>query len=155
MRIGYLADHPAFVPALAPAIWAHWREALPEDTSVEHRVAKLRQHMQKTALPIALVAHQQGEVLGTAALRRHDLEGREDLSPWLGGVFVMQAHRSKGVASALCQAIRQKACSMGIESIYLFTPDQQRLYERLGWRTIEAAAWRGRCGSIMCLHTTA
>jgi predicted N-acetyltransferase YhbS len=155
MRIGYLMDHPEFVPVLAPAIWEHWREALPEDTTVEHRVVKLRQHMQKAELPIALIAHQQGEVLGTAALRRHDLEGREDLSPWLGGVFVMHNHRGKGVASMLCHAIKQKASSMGIESIYLFTPDQQSLYERLGWRTIEAATWRGKCGNIMHISTAA
>lgn len=153
MHVGYLADHPEFVPVLAPAIWSHWRKELPEDTSVAHRVDKLRQHMQKAALPLALVAHQHGEVLGTASLRRHDLEGREELSPWLGGVFVMPGHRAKGVASALCEAIQQKASNMGIDSIYLFTPDQQRLYERLGWRTIEAATWRGHDGSIMCICT--
>jgi N-acetylglutamate synthase-like GNAT family acetyltransferase len=155
MRIGYLADHPEFVPVLAPAIWLHWREALPEDTTVEHRVVKLQQHMQKAQLPIALIAHQQGEVLGTASLRHHDLEGREDLSPWLGGVFVMHNHRGKGVASALCQAIKQKASSLSIESLYLFTTDQQRLYERLGWHTIEAATWRGKCSNIMRISTAA
>ena len=155
MRIGYLADHPEFLTVLAPAIWQHWREALPEDTMIEHRIAKLQQHMQKAELPIALVAHQKGEVLGTASLRRHDLESREDLSPWLGGVFVMPTHRGKGVASALCQAIKQKASSMGVESLYLFTPDQQRLYERLGWRAIEAAVWRNKCGDIMHISTAA
>lgn len=139
MHIGYLADHPAFVAILAPAIWEHWREALPEDTTIEHRIAKLRQHMQKAALPMALVAHEQGEVLGTASLRLHDLEGREDLSPWLGGVFVLQNHRGKGVASMLCRAIKQTASDMGIEALYLFTPDQQNLYKRLGWRTVEPA----------------
>jgi hypothetical protein len=72
MRIDYLADHPEFVPVLAPAIWQHWREALPEDTTIEHRVVKLQQHMQKAKLPIALIAHQQGEVCGTASLRHHE-----------------------------------------------------------------------------------
>ncbi len=155
MRIDYLVDYPEFLEVLAPPIWQHWREALPEDLTVDHRVIKLQQHMQKAELPIALVAHQNGEVFGTAALRRHDLEGREDLSPWLGGVFVLQRHRGKGVASALCQAIKNKAIGLGIESLYLFTPDQQHLYERLGWRTIEAAKWRGKCGNIMHISAAA
>jgi N-acetylglutamate synthase-like GNAT family acetyltransferase len=155
MRIDYLMDYPEFLEVLAPPIWQHWREALPEDMTIEHRVIKLQQHMQKAELPIALVAHQNGEVLGTAALRRHDLDGREDLSPWLGGVFVLQKHRGKGVASALCQAIKNKAISLDIESLYLFTPDQQHLYERLGWRTIEAATWRGKYGNIMHISAAA
>ena len=66
-----------------------------------------------------------------------------------GGVFVLPDHRNKGVASALCKAIKEEARVMGISSLYLFTPDQQGLYERLGWRAIEAAQWRGLCGSLM------
>jgi N-acetylglutamate synthase-like GNAT family acetyltransferase len=153
IRIGYLLDHPDFVEVLATPIWQHWRDALPEDATVEHRVAKLRQHMQKSQLPIALVAHQKGEALGIAALRLNDLEGREDLSPWLGGVFVLNCHRGQGVASVLCQAIKRLASGMKIESLYLFTHDQQRLYERLGWRTIETATWRGQRGNIMRIRT--
>lgn len=153
MLIGYLADHPEFVPTLAPAIWQHWHEVLRDDATIEQRILKLRQHMQKSELPIALIAHQHGEVFGTASLRRYDLEGREDLSPWLGGVFVMHKHRSQGVASALCQAIQQKASDMGIESIYLFTIDQQRLYTRLGWRIIETTSWKGKSGCIMQIAT--
>lgn len=153
MQIGYLVDHPEFVHVLAPAIWAHWREALPEDVTVEHRVAKLHAHMQKTALPIALVAHEHDEVFGTAALRLHDLDGHDELSPWLGGVFVLTAHRNRGIASALCEAIKGLARERGVASLYLFTPNQQGLYERLGWRTIYSAAWRGMRGSVMLANT--
>lgn len=153
MHIGYLADHPESVQTLALAIWPHWRKEVPEDTTVEHRARKLQSHMQKAALPLALVALEQGEVLGTASLRVHDLEGREELSPWLGGVFVLPNHRDKGVASALCKAAKEQARAMGISSLYLFTSDQQNLYERLGWKTIEMTEWRGTSGSIMLANT--
>jgi predicted N-acetyltransferase YhbS len=149
MHISYLADHPEFVPVLAPAIWQHWREVLHEDVTVEHRAAKLQRHMQKSALPLSLVAHEHGEVFGIASLRLHDLEGREDFSPWLGGVFVLHEHRGKGIASALCRAIQNKAATMGIDSLYLFTTDQQRLYARLGWQSVKTATWRGQPGCIM------
>lgn len=133
---------------LAPAVVEHWRRVLPEET-LESRTAKFRSHMNKNTLPIAWVAHCDGEVFGTAALRVHDLEGREDLTPWLGGVFVRPEYRRRGIASALCCLVEEKAWSLGFEALYLFTPDQQPLYARLGWRQWEQAIWHGLSSDIM------
>lgn len=148
MRITYLADHPEFIPVLAPEIFAHWRAVLPEE-SLQDRVAKLQTHLNKDALPIAWVAYAQGDVFGTAALRAHDLEGREDLTPWLGGVYVRAAYRGRGIASALSRIVEEGAWSLGYRVLYLFTPDQQALYERLGWTKWQRAGWRGIVSDIM------
>lgn len=148
MRISYLADHPEFIPVLAPAIMEHWRFVMPEET-VENRIARLQKHARKDALPIAWVAHGNGEVFGTAALRVHDLEDRDDLTPWLGGVFVRPQYRRQGVASALCRAVEQKAWSLGFEVLYLFTLDQQPLYARLGWSKTERIVWQGIESDVM------
>jgi predicted N-acetyltransferase YhbS len=121
---------------------------LPEET-IERRIIKLQKHVNKDTLPIGWVAHADGQVFGTAALRVHDLEGREDLTPWLGGVFVLPEHRHRGVASALCRAAEERAWLLGFEALYLFTPDQQALYARLGWRKSERAVWRGLESDIM------
>jgi hypothetical protein len=40
------------------------------------------------------------------------------------------------VGSALCEAVAGLALELGYGTLYLGTPDQQRLYERLGWRWI-------------------
>lgn len=153
MQIEFLADRPNLIQGLAPAIWKHWRTELPEDTTLEHRVEKLQNHLHKAKLPLAFVAHQNGKALGTAALRTQDLDERTDLSPWLGGVFVLPEHRGQGIASALCRAATVHANAMGHPVLYLFTADKKSLYERLGWRTIESATWRGLCGSIMSIKT--
>lgn len=148
MRISFLADYPDFVPVLAPEIFEHWRHVLTDET-IEIREAKLRQHMNKIELPLALVAHADGEVFGTAALRAKELEGYEHLSPWLGGVFVRRPYRGRGIASALSSAIEQQAWLLGYGEIYLFTPDQQRLYARLGWSKFEPTSWLGMDADIM------
>jgi GNAT superfamily N-acetyltransferase len=148
MKISYLADHPEFIPDLAPDISEHWRGLLPDET-VERRRAKLEGHLNRGVLPIAWVAHGDGGVMGTAALRVHDLEGREDLSPWLGGVFVRPQFRGRGVASALCAAVEEGAWSLGFDTLYLFTLDQHSLYSGLGWKMGEPAVWRGRQSDIM------
>ena len=97
----------------------------------------------------AWVAHEGGQALGTAALRATDLPGREDLTPWLGGVYVARQFRGRGVAAALCRTVESRAAALGFQKLYLFTLDQQRLYEHLGWRAFEPATWQGRAADVM------
>jgi len=148
MQVSYLEDHPEFIPVLAPAIVAHYRDIVPEE-NMESRIAKLRSHMNKDKMPIAWVAHSDGEALGMAALRVHDLEGREALTPWLAGVFIRPEHRRCGVASTLCPVVEEKAWSLGFETLFLFTTDQQSLYSRLGWEFWEKGTWRANPVDIM------
>ena len=87
VQISYLIEHPEYIPQLAQWLFEEWDSILGEGTP-EARIKKLKTHLNRDKLPIAWVAHANGQLLGTAALRLHDLEGREDLTPWLGGVFV-------------------------------------------------------------------
>jgi N-acetylglutamate synthase-like GNAT family acetyltransferase len=154
MQIDFLADHPRYIACLAPALLEHWRFALPEDT-LAVRAAKLGRHLSRQELPIAWVAHQNGEVFGTAALRMHDLEDRTDLSPWLGGVFVLPAYRNRGIGSALCETVERHAAAMGVSTLYLFTIDRQALYARLHWQDVETTRWRGFGATIMSKNLSA
>jgi GNAT superfamily N-acetyltransferase len=142
MVIDYLANHPEFIPTLAGETLDYYRSILRDET-FESRCAKLRSHMNKDRLPIMLIAYANDQVFGMAALREHDLEGHEDLTPWLGGVFVRSQYRRHGIGSALCRAIEEKAWLMDFGVLYLFTIDQQRLYTRLGWQHLQASFWRG------------
>jgi GNAT superfamily N-acetyltransferase len=148
MRISYLADFPDASTALIPGLLDHWRYILPEQTA-ESRAARFEAHMNRDVLPIAWVAHIEDRVAGTAALRIHDLEGREDLTPWLGGVYVLPEFRRRGIASALCRAVEEKARRLGFQQLFLFTLDQQALYQSLGWRPHQPAVWRGHQSKIM------
>jgi N-acetylglutamate synthase-like GNAT family acetyltransferase len=148
MQISYLADVPQLARGLIPGLLEHWRFAFPDDT--EHsRALRLKAHENRDHLPIAWIAHSEEGVLGTAALRASDLHGREDLGPWLGGVYVLPAFRRRGVASALCAAVESKTRAMGIRRLYLFTLDQAPLYARLGWREWERAVWQDHDCVIM------
>jgi predicted N-acetyltransferase YhbS len=149
VQIGYLIDYPEFVPQLAQWLFEQWDSILGEKTS-ESRIKKLRAHMNRDKLPIALVAHANGQLLGTAALRVHDLEGREDLTPWLGGVLVGPEFRGQGIGAALCAAVEKEAQSRGIGTLYLFTLDKQTWYSRLGWSLFAPCVWHEWPGDIMC-----
>jgi len=152
MQISYLADYPQFIDTLAPWVFAHWQPII-GDVSPETRAAKFRTHLNKVKLPIALVAHAGAEVFGTASLRVHDLPGREDLTPWLGGVFVGEKYRGQGIGIRLCAAVEDKAKLLFPDLVlYLFTLDKQHWYQNMGWSLRESCVWCGHEGVIMERH---
>jgi len=148
MRISYLADRPELAAQLVPGLLEHWSYIFPHQT-VADRTAKFNAHLNRDELPIAWIAHDGDVALGTAALRKADLEGREDLGPWLGGVYVAPVYRGRGIASELCRVVEGKAYEQGVSRLYLFTHGQESLYERLGWATLERTVWHGHECSIM------
>src|SRR5947199_4022184 len=115
VQISYLIEHPEYIPQLAQWLFEEWDSILGEKTP-EARIKKLSAHLNRDKLPIAWVAHANGQLLGTAALRVHDLEGREDLTPWLGGVFVGPQFRRQGIGAALCAAVEDEAWSRPIHT---------------------------------------
>lgn len=53
---------------------------------------------------------------------------------YLADVFVLPAHRGKGVARAMIQALHDHPELQGLRRWALFTRDMQPLYARLGWK---------------------
>jgi GNAT superfamily N-acetyltransferase len=148
VRISYLIEHPEYVPQLAQWVFEEWGSILGEGNPGA-RIKKLEAHMNRDELPIAWIAHANGQLLGTASLRVHDLEGREDLTPWLGGVFVGTQFRRRGVGAALCNTVEEAALSRGVKTLYLFTLDKQAWYSRQGWKFLAPCVWHERPGDIM------
>ncbi len=148
LAISYLADRPELARQLIPGLLEHWRFIAPEATW-ESRVERFRALENRDALPIGWIAHEGARAVGTAALRVTDLAGRDDLTPWLGGVYVEPSDRGRGIASLLCGVVERKARELQFRRLYLFTLDRQSLYARLGWRTLEPAVWHGHGATIM------
>jgi GNAT superfamily N-acetyltransferase len=148
MQISYLAERPELAAQLIPGLLENWAPIFPQQTAA-NRAEIFNAHLNYDELPIAWVAHDGDTALGTAALRKYDLRGREDLSPWLGGVFVLPGHRRRGIASALCRVVENKVYERGVSRMYLFTHGQESLYEGLGWSVLEPVVWRGLQCSIM------
>src|SRR4029434_3824061 len=148
VRINYLVDYPEYIPQLAQWLFEEWGAILGEKT-LEARIKKLNAHMNRDQLPVAWVAHANEQPLGTAALRVHDLEGREDLTPSVGGVVGGMQFRRRGIGEALCATVENAARSRGIQTLYLFTLDKQAWYSRLGWTVLGPCVWHERTREIM------
>jgi GNAT superfamily N-acetyltransferase len=149
VRISYLIEHPEYVPQLAQWLFEQW-DFIRCEKNRETRIEELREHMNRDELPIAWVAHGNGQLLGTAALRVDGPEGREDLTPWLSGVFVGSHFRRRGIGAALCAHVEDEARSREIHALYLFTLDKQAWFSRMGWTILGPCLWHERPGDIMC-----
>lgn len=150
MRIEYLADHPELIPILAE--WHHlqWHHYNPGDTVVR-RAGRMQAHLDRRQVPLTFVALDGETLLGSAALEVFDMHDRTDLTPWLASVYVAPAHRRQGVGNALVQQVVTKARALGIDILYLFTPDQEAWYAKMGWKVLERTEYMGHSAVIMSL----
>jgi len=86
MNIAYLADHKEVIPLLARWFYQEWAYLHPERTlaDVERLIAE---RVNTDRIPLALLAFDGRELLGTVCLKVHDMDTRLDLTPWLAGLY--------------------------------------------------------------------
>ncbi len=148
IRIVRLSGDSPHVATLAE--WTHdaWGHLHP-GRSLETAIALLREECGPAGVPSVFAALDGDTPVGTACLVADDMSDRRDLTPWLASVFVLPEWRGRGIASRLVQRVEEEACAQGHGHFYLYTPDQQPLYRRLGWRDLEERDYRGEAVTIM------
>lgn len=97
---------------------------------------------QRTGRWKCLIALDQGQLLGGAALATDDLAERHDLGPWLACVFIAPEARERGLAGQLIEGICKHAKDTGVTTLYLHTHDQSAYYAKRNWKVLERfEAW--------------
>jgi len=149
MRIEPLADHPHLIGEIAQLLYEEWGAFAPWASlpAIEARLTAGAQLHRAPFTTVALSAAD--ELLGTASVKLFELPNHPDKTHWLGEVFIPKALRGRGVGSALINDSVRRSIDIGIQALYLSTPDQQKLYERFGWRVVEQAMVDGEAVSVM------
>ena len=148
MRIELLANHPDKIPEIARWHWEAWGHHNPNG-SYERTFARLSRRLHRDQLPLAYLALIEDRMVGTASLVEHDMDNREDLSPWLAGVFVDPDYRHQGIASSLVERVCEKARLLSFSELFLYTNNAHELYTALGWTDLGQERYRGRMVMIM------
>lgn len=148
MLIEYLADEPLLIPELARLHHAQWGHLRPDET-LPQRTRRLEACCGRGGVPTVFVAVEGGELRGSAMLIAHDMDTRPDLTPWLAGVYVVDAYRGRGYGSALVQRVEAEASALGVERLYLYTPDAEDFYARLGWAHDHRCTYLGQKVAVM------
>lgn len=147
MKIEYLAFHKDVIPTIA-WFYAEWAYLHPERTysDIERLIAE---RAQTDKIPVAIVAFDGEELLGTVCLKVHDMDTRLDLTPWLVGLYVSASRRRQGIGASLVSAIEEKACELGVGRLYLYTPESESFYSKLGWKVKERTKYHGYPVTLM------
>lgn len=150
IRIGYLANHQELADELARNSWAEWRSIYERrGQDFNHALTTYRERANIDRLPLALVALDGEKPAGTVSLKPQDLEIRPELTPWLGGLFVVTEWRRRGVGSLLMQTAVEEARRLRLEKLLLWTSSAEAMYLKLGWRPIERVDYCGKRIVIM------
>ncbi len=150
MKIIDLRTAPHHISTLAQ--WHHdeWSYLNP-GSSVEKRIEKMRTYLGENLIPTMLIAVEGNDVLGSAALIASDMDTKPELSPWLANVYVRADKRGLGVGAKLVKSVMDLAKQNQLPRIYLFTPDQENFYAKMGWQTLSKENYRNSLVTIMQL----
>ena len=118
------------LPRVAAAVLAEFGHAYPEWTLAQACL----ELDNRRGLPRSWFAVADDRVIGCASLMLDDeVEGMADVGPWLGNVWVDEAHRARGVGRALVAAVVVEARRHGCTRLHLVTDSASDWYERQGW----------------------
>ena len=136
-----LSEQPGFLETLAGWHHAQWGFLNPGKT-LEERLAEMQRHLEGRPIPRTFTAVD-GTLLGSASIIQHDMDTRMQWTPWLASVYVAPEHREQGVGGRLVRHVMEYANRIGVARLYLFTPDREAFYLKLGWSVLEKASYRG------------
>lgn len=147
-KIENLVDHQQLLPLIAQWFkdeWGQW----PQHQSIEKSVAKLGARLGPNSTEQVLVAFDGDKPIGTASLIIQEMTTHPHLHYWLGDLYVLPEHRNLGVGRKLIDGVLGSARKIDAKEVHLYTSDQEVLYSKLGWRTVEYASYDGHQVVIM------
>ena len=148
IQIDYLAKHPEWIDTLANWFLAEW-PAYYADKSTEDIAESFRQRLDVDRIPLTLIAHRAGQVIGTVSLKEHDMDIRKNFSPWLAGLYVSLPYRRRGMGTLLIESILREARRLGLSHLYLWTQQLEPFYLKRGWSILERIDYKGNNVSVM------
>src|ERR1700694_1519268 len=115
--ISDLRRRPEFFDTVAMRIGRAWWE--PNGTPLDHITGLLRENMNASPIPFALVAHDGEAFLGTVSVIASDLKERPQLTPWVAAVLVEPEARGRGIGGALVDRATKDCFGLGVSRAYL------------------------------------
>ena len=151
MRIEELSRHPGLLDSVAETLHASWGD-LPPWAEIGLIRERLAAGSTQATFPRTLVAvADDGSWAATGSVKLSELTTHPDKTHWIGEIFVLPQHRGQGLGSRITEALSAYAFSCGVPRLFLYTPDQQSLYHRLGWVEVAEEVVNAELVSIMQL----
>jgi len=150
MDIKFLADRPDAVPTVARWYYDEWGHE-ESGNSFEATCERLERKLNRETIPIPIIAcDTDGSVIGAAQLKFREMDIFPQREIWLGGVYVAEDGRGRGVGAALVSGAIDLAEALKIPEVWLQTEALDGgLYTRFGWVLVEKLKHKGKNIAVM------
>lgn len=154
MEFYYLKDKPEFITQIADWYFEQWGYLM-VTPSVEIIKHKLQAQLNSNKLPLMLLLVENEQLLGVSQLKFREMDIYPDKEHWLGGVYICNRQRGKGLAKKMIIKAKDIASSLNVKTLYLQTINLSGgIYSQLGWQAIEQTTDKGEEVLVMQCHLT-
>jgi len=149
MAFHYLKDKPEFIPQIATWYFEQWGYLM-DIPCIEIVKNKLQSQLNSNKLPLILLQIENDQLLGVCQLKFHEMDIYPEKEHWLGGVYICNNQRGKGLAKKMVIKAKNIAKSLGIKILYLQTENLSGgIYAQLGWQPIKQITNKGEQVLVM------
>ena len=143
MELELLANNREAIPIVANWYYKEWGY-LSKESTLTKVTEKLHDYLNTDKIPLIVLAKDNGKILGASQLKYREMDIYPEKEHWLGGVYVSENYRGKGIAEKIIMKIISIAKDIGVHKLYLQTERLDGgLYKRLGWHPIGQVNYRG------------
>lgn len=147
--IAGLLDHPEWLDLIVEwqhAEWLRLRDSaalspVEVNRALHERRRQMSTHLHRDSVPTTLVAHADGQPLGSVSLVRYPTDPQA--KHWLTNLYVQPAWRGRGIGAFLLAQGEAAARNLGLEDLWLYSFDATDYYLKLGWRRKKRVELRG------------
>lgn len=122
---------------IAQALFYEWN-SLPRWSNKNTILERLKQR----ALPnndelLFAVLSAENQLIATASIIKNELSVPNNAQFWLGEVLTIESARGRGIASKAVNELVKLYTQTHQQPLFLYTPDMQSLYHKLGWIAVQ------------------
>lgn len=131
LRTVNLALVPQYFENVFESVYNEWGENNPN-----YWKSWIKSSIREKGVPSTYVVLSDKQYVGTFSFWNCDLQSRQDLTPWVGGIVVKPHFRGQGIGLFIQEEIIRILRKEGIIQAFLFT-ELIGFYERTGWNFVE------------------
>lgn len=126
------------IEQISHALNQEWADLTPWADIALIKQRLLERSMAEKPQILSCFVNNDGQLLATASTILHELPDVQQATWWLGEVLTVPSARGKKIGSQLIEVLYQHYRQFTNESLYLYTPDMQALYRKMGWQDEES-----------------
>lgn len=131
-----LKHKPEYIEEVSKLYWSEWSKV--HGDTIDGVIYRTKHCLNENDIPQTYIALYKTKLVGIFSLWRNDLCSRQDLFPWMAGLYVNENYRNCGIGMYLQNNAISITKKLGYTKLYLIT-EHDNYYEKNNWIFLEEA----------------